>query len=183
VLLPLKCRLVRHGNGSSLPDHYRQLPQHRGDAQWVPLRWWDTSSNIWANDSNHIVIPLATTNRLWLFFPKSTCKWMDHCTTCVGLQEGRLGVEKLLRTASPTRNYGVHFHHAGACGLPPEGQSIDSGMYPTTSVSLKHWGVQDFLPVCWGNSGSSARAPEAEYRCTPSQHRGGHTAVEVSPSS
>jgi hypothetical protein len=167
--------LVGHGNGSSLPDHFRQLPQHRGDAQWVPPRWWDTSSNVWANDSNHIVIPRQ---------PRTDSGSSSRRAHASGwTTEGRLGVEELLRTTSPTRNCGVHFHHAGACGLPPEGQSIDSGMYPTTSASLKHWGIQDFLPVCWCNSGSGARAPEAEYCCTPSQHRGGRTVVEASPSS
>jgi hypothetical protein len=75
----------------------------------------------------------------------------------VGMREG-----VLLSTMSYTRNCGVHCRHAGACGLPPRGQSIDYGMLPVASASLKRRGTEDFLLVWLGNIGSNARAPETE---------------------
>jgi hypothetical protein len=89
-------------------------------------------------------------------------------TVCVGLQEGRHGVGVLFSTVSQARNRGVHYHHGGACGLPPGGQPIDCGMYPAASAPFEHWRAVDFLLVCLGYSSSSARVQEAEYRCLPS---------------
>jgi hypothetical protein len=52
----------------------------------APQRW-DTSLNVRVVDDSRIVIPQATTGGPWLFFLKSTCKWVDHSTACVDLQE------------------------------------------------------------------------------------------------
>jgi hypothetical protein len=78
VLLSSNGTLVERGNGSSLPNLFCRLSQCLGDAQWVPPRRWDSSSNAWAIDGSRILIPRATTGGLWLFFPRSTCKWVDH---------------------------------------------------------------------------------------------------------
>jgi hypothetical protein len=53
-----------------------------------------------------------------------------------------------MSTVSHAQNCGEHYHHAGACGLPPRGQSTNYGMYPAASSSMEHQGVEDFLPVC-----------------------------------
>jgi hypothetical protein len=94
LLLPPKGRSTEHENGFS-------------------------SSNVRAVDGNRLLIPRATTDELCLFIPKGARKWMDHYTTCVGLQEGRHGVEELLSTVGPMQNYDVHYHHARARGPPP----------------------------------------------------------------
>jgi hypothetical protein len=73
-----------------------------------------------------------------------------------------------LNIVSHVRIYDIHYRHTGARGLPPRGQTIDCWMYPAASASLERCDAEDFLPVFWGNSGSSAEAPEAKYCCTPS---------------
>jgi hypothetical protein len=127
--------------------------------------------------------PLDNHGRTVTLFPNSTCKWADHCTACAGPQEGRHRVEELLRAVSPMRNCGVHYCHTGAHSLPPRGHTTDYGMYPVARASLKHRGTKDFLPVCYGNGGSGAETPKAKYHCTPSQDRGGASAVAMSLSS
>jgi hypothetical protein len=92
-------------------------------------------------------------------------------------------VEELLSTVSPARNRDVQCRQARACGLPPVGPTIDSGMYHVASASLERQGADDILPLCWGSSGYDAEALEAECCCTPSQCRGGASAAESSPSS
>jgi hypothetical protein len=79
--------------------------------------------------------------------PKSTCKWVDHCTACVSVQEVMHGVGVALSTASPAWNCGIHCRLAGAHGLPPVGQITNCGIYPAASASFEHRGIVDFMPV------------------------------------
>jgi hypothetical protein len=54
-------------------------------------------------------------------------------------------------------------------------------MHPATSASLERRGVEVFLVVCRGNSGSSAGALEAEYHCHVARRRCGASTAMVSP--
>jgi hypothetical protein len=65
-----------------------------------------------------------------------------------------------LSTARAMQNCSVHCPHTGTCGLPPRWQSTDYGMNLAASVSLEHRSTEDFLLVCWDNSGSIARVPQ-----------------------
>jgi hypothetical protein len=115
--------------------------------------------NVWALNGSCVLIPQTTIGGPWLFLQKSTCKRVNHCTACVGLQVGRYGVEELLSIMSPAWNHCIHCRHAGARGLPAVGSTIDCGIYPAASTSLERRGAEDFQPVCWGTSGAEDFQP------------------------
>jgi hypothetical protein len=98
-----------------------------------------------------------------------------------GFQEHRHEVGALFSTVNQVQNYDVYYRRAGACGLPPGGQSTDCGLYPATGASLECQGTDDFLPMCWGNSGFCAKASEAEYQCHVALQKGAASTAMESP--
>jgi hypothetical protein len=106
-----------------------------------------TLLSVQASDSSRNLAPRTTTDRLWFFLPKCTCKQVDPCTTCDGLQEGWHEQGGLLNAVSPVRNSPRPLSTCWSPWSTSRRATTDYGMHPAASASLKHRNVEDLLSV------------------------------------
>jgi hypothetical protein len=93
--LQLMCGPSWRGSRSDTSCFSYYLSRRRGDVKLVqPFLTGATMSSVWANDSNHILVPMITMGGPRFFLPKSTQHMGVPFSACVGLQEGEVSFKE-----------------------------------------------------------------------------------------